>query len=100
MDQANRINATKHEVLKYVGGTISPEMETPKLLWLKENHPTCWNQTKKFFDLPDYLTFRASGVDLRSLCTVVCKWTFQGNFFQKEKKIEINFCFFCFLKFD
>ncbi|MGK4455596.1 ribulokinase, partial [Klebsiella pneumoniae] len=34
-DQASRINTTKHEVLKYVGGGVSPEMQTPKLLWLK-----------------------------------------------------------------
>ena len=34
--QAERINATQHEVLKYIGGKISLEMQTPKLLWIKE----------------------------------------------------------------
>src|SRR5690606_41617115 len=35
--QAERIHATRAGVLDYVGGTISPESETPKPLRLKAN---------------------------------------------------------------
>ncbi|MCA9604311.1 MAG: FGGY-family carbohydrate kinase [Myxococcales bacterium] len=79
MDQTDRINATKHDVLRYVGGTMSPEMEPPKLLWLKEQLPATWSRTARFLDLPDFLTYRATGVDVRSLCTTVCKWTYRGD---------------------
>jgi FGGY-family pentulose kinase len=78
-DQARRINATHHEVLRYVGGVISPEMETPKLLWLKEQLPSAWARAKQLFDLPDFLSYRATGSDVRSLCTTVCKWTYLGH---------------------
>jgi FGGY-family pentulose kinase len=77
--QTERINRTRHPVLRYVGGVISPEMETPKLLWVKENLPQAWRQTARFFDLPDFLTYRATGDDTRSLCSTVCKWTYLGH---------------------
>jgi FGGY-family pentulose kinase len=79
VDQAARINAGDHGVLTYVGGTMSPEMQSPKLLWLAEHLPGTWQRAQRFFDLPDWLVFRATGVDVRSLCTTVCKWTYLGH---------------------
>ncbi|HEY4118028.1 MAG TPA: FGGY-family carbohydrate kinase, partial [Byssovorax sp.] len=79
VEQAARINAGEHAVLRYVGGTISPEMETPKLLWLKERMPGAYDATARFFDLPDFLVYRATGVDARSICTTTCKWTYLGH---------------------
>lgn len=73
--QADRINAGRHDVLRYVGGVISPEMETPKILWLAEHLPASFARAARLFDLPDFLVWRATGEDVRSLCTTVCKWT-------------------------
>ncbi len=77
--ETDPINNGDYEVLKYVGGKLSPEMETPKLRWLKTHLPNTWEQAGKFLDLADFLTYRATGVDARSLCTVVCKWTYLGH---------------------
>jgi FGGY-family pentulose kinase len=79
MEQARTINEGRHDVLQYVGGAISPEMQTPKLLWLKNHLPESWKRAARFFDLPDFLSYRATGVDTRSLCTTVCKWTYLGH---------------------
>jgi len=79
IEQAARINASKHRVLRYVGGKISPEMEPPKLLWIKENLKETWNFATRFLDLADFMTYRSTGIDVRSLCTTVCKWTYLGH---------------------
>ena len=79
MKEAAEINATRDDVLRYVGGVISPEMETPKLLWLKRHLPASFAKAARFLDLPDFLTYRATGVDTRSHCTTVCKWTYLGH---------------------
>lgn len=77
--QADRINALGSPVLDYVGGTISPEMETPKLLWLSEELPESFRGAWQFLDLADFLTWKASGSLARSVCTVTCKWTYLAH---------------------
>lgn len=64
-------------------------MEVPKILWLK-NHMDAELFTRcQFFDLPDFLTYRATGDSTRSCCSVICKCSFvpnsgwQDDFFEK-----------------
>jgi len=76
MEETAFVNATGDRVLRYVGGVISPEMEIPKILWLKRHLPVTFAAAGHFFDLADYLSFRATGSLARSTCTVTCKWTY------------------------
>ena len=77
--EAARINATGHEVLRYVGGAVSPEMQIPKLMWLKQQLPASYRRARRLLDLPDYLSYRATGNDVRSQCTTTCKWTYLAH---------------------
>lgn len=77
--QAERINSQGSPVLQYCGGSLSPEMQAPKLLWVKENLKESWSVAFRWMDLSDWLAYRATGDDTRSLCTTVCKWTYLGH---------------------
>ncbi|KAL6292668.1 hypothetical protein ACE6H2_000810 [Prunus campanulata] len=79
VEQAERINSRNSTVLQYCGGALSPEMQPPKLLWVKENLPDSWSMVFRWMDLSDWLSYRATGDDTRSLCTTVCKWTYLGH---------------------
>jgi len=73
VEETKKINATKHNLLRYVGGTMSIEMEIPKVLWLKNHMPKELFDRCKFYDLADALTHLATGNEKRSFCSVVCK---------------------------
>ncbi len=73
VEETEKINATKHNLLRYVGGTMSIEMEIPKVLWLKNNMPKELFDRCKFYDLADALTHLATGNETRSFCSTVCK---------------------------
>ncbi|KAI1506572.1 Nup93/Nic96-domain-containing protein [Biscogniauxia marginata] len=73
VEETEKINATGHNLLRYVGGKMSIEMEIPKVLWLKNNMPPELFDRCKFFDLTDALTHLATGNENRSFCSTVCK---------------------------
>jgi FGGY-family pentulose kinase len=75
-EETRKINATNHNLLRYVGGKMSIEMEIPKVLWLKNNMPKELFDRCKFYDLADALTHIATGDETRSFCSTVCKQGF------------------------
>ncbi|KAL2005910.1 hypothetical protein VTN00DRAFT_10403 [Thermoascus crustaceus] len=73
VEETEKVNATNHNLLRYVGGKMSIEMEIPKVLWLKNHMPKELFDKCKFYDLADALTHIATGNEKRSFCSVVCK---------------------------
>ena len=79
VDDANRINAGGNRALRYVGGKISPEMHAPKLAWLARCKPETIANAGHFFDLTDFLSFRATGSLTRSTCPATCKFAYLAH---------------------
>ncbi|MEO7939215.1 MAG: FGGY-family carbohydrate kinase [Burkholderiaceae bacterium] len=79
VQEAREISATGHRALDYVGGTMSPEMQLPKLLWLKRHRPAQWARYTHAMDLADFLTWKATGTVSVSACTVTCKWAYLNH---------------------
>ena len=79
VDDAERINAGGDKKLRYVGGKISPEMHAPKLAWLARRKPETIANAGHFFDLTDFLSFRATGSLTRSACPATCKFGYLAH---------------------
>ncbi|TNB49759.1 ribulokinase [Martelella lutilitoris] len=77
--EAEELSATDDPAVRHSGGSISPEMQVPKLLWLKRNRPDLWQRAGGFFDLADYLSYRATGNPARSVSTLATKWFFRAQ---------------------
>lgn len=74
--EAAEVDATGHAFLDHLGGSMSPETNLPKLLWLKRRRPDVWARVTTARDLCDELAFRATGVDGHSVCGLACKWPY------------------------
>ncbi|KAG8745419.1 hypothetical protein FRC10_008129 [Ceratobasidium sp. 414] len=75
-EEADTINKSGAVVLDYVGGTMSLEMEIPKILWLSRRMSPEKFKKCQFFDLPDWLTYKSTNSLARSSCSLVCKCAF------------------------
>lgn len=74
--EAADLGRIAHEVVTRAGGSVSPEMQTPKLLWLARHRPETFTRLTGARDLCEHLAFRATGTEARSLCAAAAKWAY------------------------
>lgn len=76
VSEAQECSATGHAMIGHLGGAMSPEMQTPKLMWLKRHRPDLWSKLAYARDLTDDLTARATGTRQCSIGTLSAKWAY------------------------
>ena len=86
IEEAEELSRIGGESVRHSGGTISPEMQLPKLMWLKRHLPQSWARAAMMFDLADFLSWKATGSLARSQSTLTCKWTYLGHSEQKWRQ--------------
>ncbi|MCD2183278.1 FGGY-family carbohydrate kinase [Rhizobium sp. GN54] len=79
LKEADVCTETQHPVLDHSGKVMSPEMQMPKLMWLKRHQPEQWARAGYFFDLADFMTWKATGSTGRSRCTITSKWNYLAH---------------------
>ena len=74
--EAAEITRSGDRMLRYLGGSLSPELHLGKLLWLKRRDPQAWSRLTGLRDLCDELARRATGEEWHSVCGLACKWAY------------------------
>ncbi|WFU74771.1 FGGY family carbohydrate kinase [Bradyrhizobium sp. CB2312] len=74
--EAEEIGVSGDRYLDYVGGTVSPEMYLPKILWVKRHTPQAWARVTAVSDLSDEVAHRVTSVDRLSVCGLACKFPY------------------------
>lgn len=72
--QAEQIERTGDEVLRYGGGRESAEWMLPRLLWLKQHEPQTYAAADRLVEALDWFTFRLTGRWTLSLCQITDLW--------------------------
>lgn len=90
LEEAEELSRLGGEAVRHSGGTISPEMQLPKLIWLKRHLPDIWGRAGMLFDLADFLTWRATGSLTRSTCTLTAKWSYLSHTQEGWNKTELR----------
>ncbi|MCS6849125.1 MAG: FGGY family carbohydrate kinase [Anaerolineae bacterium] len=79
-EQANRIAASGHPMLKYNGfGNVSAEWMPCKMLWLKENEPHVYARARHVGEFIDWLTYRLTGEWTASINNVSIRWYYDRS---------------------
>ncbi|XP_076267042.1 FGGY carbohydrate kinase domain-containing protein-like [Rhynchophorus ferrugineus] len=76
--EAKLINQTHHSIIQYFGELVLPELQESKVMWLKSHlYEECWKNVGAFYDMTDYLTWRATGSQTRSLSVLISNWSYE-----------------------
>ncbi len=76
VEQARRINASGHALLKHCGKEVSVEWIVPKMMWLKENRPDVYEKAVRIVEQQDYINHHFTGRWCASVSQATCKSNF------------------------
>ncbi|MDR0684890.1 MAG: hypothetical protein LBF83_07155 [Spirochaetaceae bacterium] len=85
--QAEKINKTGHEILKYCGGEVSVEWLVPKMMWIRDNEPDIFAKTRHIVEAQDYINHYLTGNWAASVCQATCK----SNYVEEKGGFSANF---------